>query len=124
MILGVDNIGIASRDPEALAAFYRSIGFQITYRNERGITLEAGSAKFFMFKAAPTDGISRSQDIFSNPPGVDHISLLVDDVDSMYTALRPQSIEFISAPADQDWGARTAAFHDPEGNLVFFLRWL
>jgi methylmalonyl-CoA/ethylmalonyl-CoA epimerase len=124
MVSGVDNIGIASRDPEHLAAFYVRLGFQITYRNDRGITLQTGNAKLFIFQAASSAAPRRVPDIFSNPPGFDHISLLVDDVDATYAALTAQGIEFIDAPADQSWGARTVPLEDPDGNLVFLLRWL
>jgi catechol 2,3-dioxygenase-like lactoylglutathione lyase family enzyme len=122
LILGIDNVGIAARDPERLAAFYNAIGFQTTYRNERGLTLQAGQAKLFIFQSTAASGVTRTHEVFGNPPGLDHMSLLVDDVDASYEALRG-SVEFVDAPADQEWGARAATLLDPEGNVVFLLRW-
>jgi catechol 2,3-dioxygenase-like lactoylglutathione lyase family enzyme len=124
MVSGVDDIGIASRDPEHLASFYARLGFAITYRSERGITLQTGNAKLFIFQAASSGAPRRVPDIFRNPPGFDHISLLCENVDATYHELHAQGIEFISPPADQTWGARTAPLEDPDGNLLSLIQWL
>jgi len=42
----------------------------------------------------------------------------VDDVDQAYTTLRSNGVAFVEAPADQNFGFRTAACLDPDGNRV------
>jgi methylmalonyl-CoA/ethylmalonyl-CoA epimerase len=124
MILGVDNIGVAARDLERSVEFYQSLGFIKAHENERGCTMVAGGTKLFIFPAASHDGLARSTTLEGNPPGIDHISLLVDDVDRTYAEFTRRGIDFISTPADQSWGARTAVLRDPDGNNLYLLAWL
>ncbi|HEX4777712.1 MAG TPA: VOC family protein [Acidimicrobiia bacterium] len=42
----------------------------------------------------------------------------VDDVDAAYTRLAPLTLTWVTVPADQPWGARSAMFRDGDGNLV------
>lgn len=42
----------------------------------------------------------------------------VDDVDADYERLAAHAVTWVMAPADQPWGARSAMFRDPDGNLV------
>jgi len=49
--------------------------------------------------------------------GVPDIYLQVDNVDDVYTELKGNSVKFLTEPKDQSWGARTAKFVDPDGNI-------
>jgi catechol 2,3-dioxygenase-like lactoylglutathione lyase family enzyme len=42
----------------------------------------------------------------------------VDDVDATYARLTSPGVTWVMAPTDQPWGARSAMFRDPDGNLV------
>ena len=42
----------------------------------------------------------------------------VPDVDAAYQELTARGVEFEDAPANRPWGARMAAFRDPEGFVV------
>ena len=44
------------------------------------------------------------------------IFLLVDDVDKAFQELKSKGVNFETEPKDEHWGARTAAFVDPDGN--------
>lgn len=45
--------------------------------------------------------------------------LTVEDVDALYSRLKPSGIEFVDAPKDQPvWGIRAMHFRDPDGNLI------
>jgi len=46
------------------------------------------------------------------------IFLLVDDVDKAYRDLKDKEVKFVAEPKDQPWGGRTAAFVDPDGNML------
>jgi methylmalonyl-CoA/ethylmalonyl-CoA epimerase len=125
MITAVDNIGIAAANLQSSVAFYEKLGFTNAFANDRGCLMVAGSARLFVFPAAKGNGAPplRAFDL-NNPPGIDHISFLVDDVDRTYHEIRARGIEFESAPADQFWGARTATLRDPDGNNIYLLAWL
>jgi len=124
MILGIDNVGLAVRDLERSVAFYQTLGFRKTFQNERGSTMTAGSTKLFLFPAADREVALRAITLEANPPGIDHLSFLVDDVDRTYTELTGHGVSFLASPADQSWGARTAVLRDPDGNNMGLLTWL
>lgn len=125
MITAVDNIGIASGDLDRSVTFYEKLGFTKAFANDRGCLMVAGSARLFVFvaKQGATAPPQRAFDL-SNPPGIDHVSFLVDDVDRTHEEIRARGVEFESAPADQPWGARAAMLRDPDGNNIYLLAWL
>ena len=87
--------------------------------------MSAGNVKLFVFETSgrAQEQTSRSATLFGNSPGLDHLSLEVDDVDRTYADLRAGGVTFVSEPETYDWGARAAAARDPDGNTVFLLRW-
>ena len=123
MILGIDNVGLATRDLDRSVAFYQKLGFSKAFQDERGCTLTAGSVKLFLFPAASQEVSTRAVTLEANPPGIDHISFLVDDVDRSYAEFSARGLSFLSGPADQSWGARTAVPNDPDGNNLYLLTW-
>ena len=65
--------------------------------------------------------MSRHSDPASNPAGLDHVSLWVEDVDVAYEAFRERGVNFESEPEDQPWGARATSLLDPDGTRVYLL---
>jgi len=124
MILGIDNVGLAVRDLELSVAFYQNLGFTKSFQNDRGCSMTRGSIKLFLFPAADQNVLPRSVTLEANPPGIDHLSFLVDNVDRTYLEVGARGISFLSIPADQPWGARTAVLRDPDGNNLYLLTWL
>jgi methylmalonyl-CoA/ethylmalonyl-CoA epimerase len=124
MVRGFDNIGICASDLARSVAFYETLGFLEAYRNDRGVMLAAGTAQLFLFAArrrhAPPVG--RELGLFGNPPGVDHISFLVSDVDALYARLQKAGVTLGGPPEDQPWGARMASLKDPDGNNLYLLQ--
>jgi methylmalonyl-CoA/ethylmalonyl-CoA epimerase len=124
MILGIDNIGLATHDLARSVDFYEKLGFVKADQNERGCTMVIGTTKLFMFPAGPQKAAAtRATTLVGNPPGIDHISFLVDDVDRSFSELSARGIQFTSIPEDQTWGARTAVLQDPDGNNLYLLTW-
>jgi catechol 2,3-dioxygenase-like lactoylglutathione lyase family enzyme len=82
----------------------------------------AGSAKLFLFQTWQEypHTVKRGLGLFKNPPGLDHISFLVSDVDQIYSGLKTNGVVFSNEPADQDWGARVVSLRDPDGNNLYF----
>ena len=124
MIKGIDNIGICTTDIARSVVFYQRLGFSEAYRNDRGVLMTAGSAHLFIFATRQNDPppVVRQLGLFDNPPGIDHISLAVADVDGLYSALRAAGVQFGSPPEDQSWGARMVGLKDPDGNNIYLLQ--
>jgi lactoylglutathione lyase len=121
----VDNVGICVRDLRRSVAFYGDLGFETLSENERGVTVARGEAKLFLFETrVGGQAPARELGLLENPPGLDHVSLLVDDVDALHDELIARGIKTAGAPSDQDWGARAFGLLDPDGNNLYFLRWL
>lgn len=123
MVERIDNVGIAVRDLAAAEAFYARLGFRVESRDDfPGVLMAAGQARLYLFRTnRPEAGVRRSPELVGNPPGLDHISLWVGDVDEAYRRLKAEGVAFAAEPADQDWGARACSLHDPDGNVIFLL---
>jgi catechol 2,3-dioxygenase-like lactoylglutathione lyase family enzyme len=106
--------------------FYERLGFAKAFENGRGCTMTAGETKLFVFKTRQVNPplVQRELGLFQNPPGLDHISFLVADVDQAYANLKTRGVTFEVEPADQDWGARVAVLKDPNGNNLYLLAWI
>ena len=123
-ILGIDNVGVCVEDLGRSVSYYETLGFEKLAENDRGVTLGLGSAKLFVFQCrTETQATERQLGLFGNPPGIDHMSFQVSDVDALYALLTARGIELDEPPADQDWGARAFGLQDPDGNNLYFLRW-
>jgi len=124
MVRGIDNIGICATDLARSVAFYEALGFSEAYRNDRGVMMAAGTVQLFVFAARRSDAmpICRELGLFANPPGIDHISFAVSDVDALYSRLRESGVVFGGPPEDQSWGARMVGLKDPDGNNLYLLQ--
>ena len=124
MVRGIDNIGICASDLARSVAFYETLGFSEAYRNDRGVMLAAGTVQLFLFATRRPDAplVGRELGLFGNPPGIDHISLAVGDVDALYGKLRQAGVVFGGQPEDQSWGARMVGLEDPDGNNLYLLQ--
>ena len=122
MIERFDNIGVAVRDFEKSAAWYEQVGFERQDDTEGGAAFKAGTAVLYIFQSDTTDAPrSRALDLVHNPPGIDHISLRVPDVDDAHRRLVARGVEVEDPPTNQDWGARTVTLLDPDGNRIYLL---
>jgi len=124
VIRGVDNIGICTTDVARSVAFYQNLGLTEAYRNDRGVMMVAGDAHLFIFatRQANPSPVGRELGLFGNPPGIDHISFVVADVDALYSTLRAAGVAFGGPPEDQSWGARMVGLQDPDGNNLYLLQ--
>jgi catechol 2,3-dioxygenase-like lactoylglutathione lyase family enzyme len=129
MLKGIDNVGIAVRDLARSVAFYEKLGFSKSYDYDadvKGCSINCGTAVLFLFqtKQANPQAVTRQPTLAQNPPGLDHISFLVEDVNKIYADLKAKGIVFDGEPADQEWGARLVGCKDPDGNNLYFLQYL
>ena len=122
-ILGIDNVGVCVEDLGRSVSYYETLGFEKLAENDRGVTLSLGSAKLFLFQCRTGTHLpERRLGLFGNPPGIDHISFAVADVDAFYSKLRAAGVAFGGLPEDQSWCARMVALKDPDGNNLYLLR--
>jgi catechol 2,3-dioxygenase-like lactoylglutathione lyase family enzyme len=120
--LAFDNIGIAVTDLTAARLFYERLGFAAEYGDDRSTSVTCGSARLYLFTGA--SGVPRPQrglDMVESPPGIDHISFAVSDVDAAAGALQSCGISLESGPINQPWGRRTITVLDSDGNRLWFL---
>lgn len=121
MVKSVNNIGIAVRNLEPMLDFYRRLGFSAQQQDENQAFLEAGTARLYLFKAGAGSLAKRSLELFGNPPGFDHLSFDVADLESAYRELSQAGLEFESAPTNPGWGYLMASLLDPDGNRIYLL---
>ena len=126
MFEGIDNIGLCFTDRPTAVAFYEKLGFSKAFESERGCTLIGNNTKLFVFQTPQANPrpATREPSLFDNPPGIDHISFLVANVDQTYAEHKASGIVYTSEPSDQDWGASVFSLKDPDGNNLFFVQWL
>src|SRR5262249_10543119 len=90
----VDNVGICVRDLRRSVAFYGDLGFETLSENDRGVTMARGEAKLFLFETrVGGQAPARELGLFGNPPGIDHVSFLVEDVDALYDEVVAREIK-------------------------------
>jgi glyoxylase I family protein len=126
LFTGIEHIAIASRSPEALAAFYvEALGFTVkaTFDNGEGMPktfmLALGSGP--MIEIVPADRMKFTRDKQNSDPGIVHLAMSVSNFDQAAqklnnTSARPEGDERQGAH-----GARVRFYRDPEGNLFHIL---
>ena len=129
MIKGIDNVGVAVTDLVRSVAFYEKLGFHKgdEYEAEvKGCTMSSERAVLFLFQTRQLkpQTVHREASLAHTPPGLDHISFLVEDVNQSYAECQARGVAFLGEPEDQDWGARIVGFKDPDGNTLYFLQYL
>ncbi|MFE0875722.1 VOC family protein [Streptomyces smyrnaeus] len=110
-------------DIEAMAAFYRTIGFMETYRFPTKeepvfITLKWSAFHLTLADAAAVRGSTGLSGIGTSGSHRFDITVIVEDVDKTVGALREAGAPVVLEPRDQPWGDRHAYVADPEGNYV------
>ncbi len=124
----IDNIGLAVRDVAAEAAFFESklgLAVELALEGEPpSATVGIGEQYLYVFQTGSSEPTApRSPELVGTPPGIDHISFTVDDVDSAFMTLKARGVEFEGEPASVEaWGIRLVAFRDPEANSFFLVQ--
>src|SRR5437016_3341110 len=110
MIQHISAVTFAVRDMARSIEFYRKLGFELLYGDDRAefSSMKAGEA-FVNLSADPTYEHRRwGRAIFR-----------VDDVDVHYRALQAQGLT-LEAPRDASWGERFFHVTDPDGHELSF----
>jgi methylmalonyl-CoA/ethylmalonyl-CoA epimerase len=127
-IKGIDNVGVAVRDLDAVVEFFRTaVGLQVTGPEDghpRSASITVGDRYLYVFETeSASQPPKRADDLTANPPGLDHLSFTVDDVDEAFTALGGRGVRFDGQPETvAEWGMRLVRFQDPEGNGYYLVQ--
>jgi uncharacterized glyoxalase superfamily protein PhnB len=139
--MGIEALHLAftSKDPHAIANFYRdTLGFVDAGPHRPGARLRPGYARseesrgLLQLKCTRDSGIEfQNYDVAyhwvaqlgGRPPEeplTAQIFLLVKDVDRVYERLSKKGVQFFGPPRDMPWGVRIVECFDPEGRRVVF----
>lgn len=127
MVTGIDHIGILVRDLEASLRFYtQTLGLMATAiesRSEPPIRMayvQAGSVRLELIEASdPSQTMVRY--LPRQEPGIYHLGLRVDDVDTDFAALQQRGVATIDTVREGD-AMRVAFLHpDAAGGVLIEL---
>jgi catechol 2,3-dioxygenase-like lactoylglutathione lyase family enzyme len=114
----IDNVGSCVGDLRRSVSFYGNLGFQMLSENDRCVTVASGEAKLFLFETRVAgQAPARELGLFENPPGIDHVSFLVEDVDALHDELVARDQDRRIAERS-GLGARAFGLRDPDGLCI------
>ena len=95
---------------DEMIIFYRdTLELPVEYANENFIQFATQGTKFYIHRLGTAPSLRKhTVEIHFNVP----------DVDTAYQELVGRGVDFEDPPANRPWGARMAAFRDPEGFAV------
>jgi catechol 2,3-dioxygenase-like lactoylglutathione lyase family enzyme len=106
---------LPSRDFDATEAFYGSLGFERTYRDDSWMILTAGNLQLEFF---PYPDLDPSTSSFM-------CSFRIADLDGLYAIIQNSGVPVaadgrprLSPPRSQPWGHRVAHLIDPDGTQL------
>lgn len=121
-ILQVDHIGIRVTNEARTLAFYRQLGFDVTFRaeaaavvivtNDRGVELN-----FIVNATRPPADKNVLMDVEDKHPGYTHIALRVGSIDKTVAELRLLGIEITEGPVRLGSGV-SVFIRDPDRNVI------
>ena len=139
----VNHVNIVVRDMEQSLAFYVGLlGMRETFEAEltgKWIEIVAGlpdisarcvfcqpsggGTRFELLEYRRPPGVSLPEELPANAPGLRHVALEVDDLDSLYTRLVSAGVPFLSPPVHVPFSVagvrkRLCYLRDPDGALV------
>lgn len=125
LLIGMDNHDIVCEDVQRMYDFYvGTLGMQPAYPfvpEDEWFAASAGSTTLYFFKGTGAHPPRFSHDTGQNPPGIESLSFLVEDIHEAVAALDGK-VEW-AAPAEK-WEHPNGAwfhyrfFYDPEGNKM------
>ena len=118
----LDHVHLRSPDPELSAAFYvRMFGARVVSRNEASgalrMILDLGGTQLFIERVPPGT---------AQPPeapflGLEHLGLIVPDLDAAASALKANGAEFVLEPHSPRPGLKIAFVRGPENVRIEIL---
>lgn len=125
MIHGLDNVGLAVTDLQRMLDFYSTVLGFTAEPGENDAWLNLGNARIYLFVTHPRDTssppIQRSTDLYTDPPGLDHLALNVTSIEDASADLEAKGIRFAGDTIGEPGEFRYRGFSDPEGNMLYLV---
>ena len=116
----IDVVVLFVADLNRSKVFYRDIlDLELKFEDESSAFFELETTSLLLLSITGAQDLLSSEAVAVQPPSGARSQLVsfVEDVDTTYTDLVVQGVEFVKEPIDRDWGLRTAHFRDPDGNI-------
>ena len=112
-------VTFGARDADALASFYRALGWHAAVEADGFYAFET---KGLVFTLWPLDLLAGAAGLEPLPQGFRGSNLALnvderDEVDATIEAARAAGARITREPTDEEWGGRSGYFTDPEENL-------
>lgn len=123
MIQGLDNVGLAVSDLDDMLDFYTTMLGFVAERGENDAWLTLGNLTLYLFVTHPHEDARsvRTADLYSDPPGLDHLALRVASIEQASADLEVRGVRFASEVAGEPGAFRYRGFADPEGNMLYLV---
>lgn len=108
-------MNITSKDPKALAEFYRAIGAPVYVENDCYDGWNIGD-----HEKGGTICVWDENSWGKSTAGYITVVLDSDDVEKTYEEIKNRGFEF-NPPRTADWGGNELVLNDPDGNIVMIL---
>jgi len=120
MLDAVDNAGIAVSDVPRAVAFYTEIlGFTDEGHDAESASLRLGEVAFWLFRTPLPATERRGTDFTANPPGLDHLSFRVADIDEACETLEARGVSLEGPTVGAPGEFRYRGFRDPDGTMLY-----
>jgi catechol 2,3-dioxygenase-like lactoylglutathione lyase family enzyme len=106
-------------DLEVMKQFYGKIfGLPLLFEDDDAAMFKIGTIHIKLLKTMAAEDLYEPATVASRGAGSRFVlTLPVDDVDALCTALATHGVKLLNSPVDRPWGVRTASFSDPAGNI-------
>jgi catechol 2,3-dioxygenase-like lactoylglutathione lyase family enzyme len=125
-VLGFDHIAIPMQDAEAMVAFYRSLGLEVT-ENSSAMQVYIGNQMINFHRPELWEGSLSLRAPAATPPCGDFCVVWQGSSEALRALLARAGADVIEGPVERKGGRRASAVshyvRDPDGNLVEFMRY-
>jgi len=119
-MIGIEHVGIFSKDSEALKNWYIELfGWKEVYTNAEKKTyfLKADDGAMIEFCLTKEEGASFAK----STEGIRHIAISVDDFDEVVKKVKDSGAEIVDDATVSSKGIGTMFFKDPDGNILHLI---
>jgi len=121
MTPAIDHLSAISlfvEDLPAARAFYRDVfGAPTVFEDESSVAFRFGALIVNLLRVEDAPELVAPGKVGARDAGSRfQLSIWVDDVDAVCSALRIRGVTALTGPLDRPWGMRTANFTDPAGH--------
>jgi catechol 2,3-dioxygenase-like lactoylglutathione lyase family enzyme len=119
-IRGVDHVGVRVSNEDRSVAFYRKLGFEVTWRGAEGVVIlrnPAGVEVNLIVNAEPSLEGNVLMDVTPKRAGWTHVALSIASIEDGQRVLAELGIPLSGSPTRL--GAGVSMFiRDPDGNVI------